>query len=117
KPDVSNRLLYAGLVGGILLNLALPLDTLLVLPLEVRLAVATALVFCPLFFAGLVFTRSFSGASDAAVSFGSNLLGAIVGGCLEYMSVVSGFHFLWVVALGLYLLSLAVLLRATPRPA
>ena len=37
------------------------------------------------------------------MAFGTNLLGAIFGGCLEYLSLVLGYRGLLIIATGLYL--------------
>src|SRR5204863_154795 len=50
-----------------------------------------ALVFSPVFCAGLLFSRSFRRSSAAAGDFGANLLGAMVGGVGEYFSLISGY--------------------------
>jgi hypothetical protein len=53
-----------------------------------------ALVFSPVFCAGLLFSSSFRESSAAATDFGANLLGAIAGGVGEYVSLLSGYQFL-----------------------
>ena len=47
----------------------------------------------------------------ATTAFGANLLGAIVGGCLEYLSLVIGYSGLLLVAAVLYLGAFALLPR------
>jgi hypothetical protein len=59
----------------------------------------------PLFFAGIIFASSFKKTNDITGVFGFNLLGAIVGGLCEYVSMWSGFNFLYLVAMGMYLVS------------
>jgi len=54
------------------------------------------LVFSPVFCAGLLFSSSFKRSSSAATDFGANLLGAIVGGVGEYLSLLAGYQFLLV---------------------
>jgi len=71
----------------------------------VSLWVMLLLVSLPLFFAGIIFGSSFKNVSDTDLAFGSNLLGAITGGFLEYSSLAWGFNFLLVLALILYLFS------------
>jgi len=62
-----------------------------------------ALVFSPVFCAGLLFSRSFRRSESAAADFGANLLGAMVGGVGEYLSLISGYRFLLVIVAGCYL--------------
>ena len=71
------------------------------------------LVFSPVFCAGLLFSASFKWSSSTATDFGANLLGAIVGGAGEYISLLTGYRFLLVLVAGCYLLAIAS--RATPR--
>ena len=64
-----------------------------------------AVVFLPVFFAGVIFATSFRASRQPDVDFGSNIGGIILGGLTEYLSLVLGFnHLLWV-AIGFYLLS------------
>ena len=64
--------------------------------------VAVALAFAPIFFANLVFSYSFRETASADMAFASNLLGAVVGGALEYLALVTGYQFLLVIVAGLY---------------
>ena len=54
------------------------------------------LVFSPVFCAGLLFSSSFKRSSSTATDFGANLLGAIVGGVGEYLSLLAGYQSLLV---------------------
>ncbi len=73
---------------------------------------------CPLFFSGIVFSTVFATATEASAALGMNLLGAMVGGLLEYNSMYFGFQFLYWIAMGLYaaafLASLASVSRSAP---
>lgn len=101
----STRALYLGLGSWLLLDLAVPLSGLLFLPAEARAVVGCLLLFGPVFFAGLLFARSFSASTQPAADLGSNILGAMIGGCLENLCLVVGYGGLvWLVA-GLYALS------------
>ena len=63
----------------------------------------TAVVLtCPLFFSGIVFSTLLSAQSRISSVMCLNLLGAVCGGILEYNSMYFGFHFLYVLATGLY---------------
>ena len=65
------------------------------------------LVFSPVFCAGLLFSSSFKESSSTANDFGANLLGAIVGGVGEYLSLLAGYRFLLALVGVCYLLALA----------
>jgi hypothetical protein len=60
------------------------------------------LAFLPIFIANLVFAQRFRDTSDALTAFSANLLGAMVGGLLEYTSMVLGYRNLLLVALVAY---------------
>ena len=97
--------LYVGLFGSLALAWLLPPEQLLIDPPALRYAVASALVFAPIVFANLVFANSFRETSMADMSFASNLLGAMVGGALEYVALLTGYRALLLVVSGLYLLA------------
>jgi hypothetical protein len=50
----------------------------------------------------------------AATAFAANLLGAMIGGLLEYLSLLTGYRFLLLVVAALYTLALLTS-RAMPR--
>ncbi|HUG05061.1 MAG TPA: spermidine synthase [Candidatus Limnocylindria bacterium] len=99
------RWLYAGLAGSLLLAYLLPPATLLVDPPILRYAVGSAIAFAPVFFANLVFTFSFRDSDAADLAFGANLVGAMVGGVLEWSALIGGYQALLVVVAGVYLLA------------
>jgi hypothetical protein len=100
------NLLYVLLVLSIFANFILPIDTLLNIEnAAARYLLVSVLAFLPIFLANIVFTRSFSDTHTADIAFGSNLLGAMVFGTLEYVALVSGYQALLLVALGIYLLA------------
>jgi hypothetical protein len=105
--------IYLLLIGTLAVNAVLPPETLLSGSPAVRYVAASLLAFVPIFCANLVFTRSFRDTRTADMSFASNLLGAVVGGGLEYLSLVLGYSALNVVAILLY--SLAWLLMTRVR--
>jgi SAM-dependent methyltransferase len=71
------------------------------------------LLLSPVYFAGLVFARSFRRASLAGPAIGANILGAVLGGWIEYATMALGVRALVVLAALFYALSLALLARAT----
>ena len=99
----SPRLLYLGLFGSIALTLALSPSALLIEPVWLRYVLAATLAFAPVFFANLVFSYSFRETKTADMAFASNLLGAVVGGAIEYIALITGYGFLLVIVAGLYL--------------
>jgi hypothetical protein len=94
--------LYACLFGSIAITILLPPATLILEPPILRYLVAAVLAFAPVFFANLVFSYSFRDTRTADMAFASNLLGAVVGGAVEYVALVTGYGALMVVVAGLY---------------
>ncbi len=69
----------------------------------------SSLAFAPIFLANLAFAKRFAGTDDAPSAFGVNILGAMVGGCIEYLALIVGFRNLLLVAGLLYLCAFALL--------
>ncbi|MCW2879858.1 MAG: Spermidine synthase-like protein [Sphaerisporangium sp.] len=103
--------MYAILLGGLVIAALVPNSWLLGLPLPLRAVCAVVVAFLPIFAANVVFAKRFTDTADATVAFGANLLGAIVGGCLEYLALVIGYQGLLAVAGLLYLGAFALLPR------
>jgi len=93
---------YLLLAGALLVDALIPPGVLLALPVVPRGLVAVVLAFLPIFFANLVFARRFTDTEDATSAFGANLLGAMIGGCLEYTSLIVGYQALLIIAGLLY---------------
>jgi hypothetical protein len=108
RPGLLLTLLFV----GILIAWLIPTGALLGLPLVPRLLAAIGLAFFPIFVANLIFAERFRDTSDPTAAFGANLLGAMVGGTLEYLSLLTGFRNLLFLVAALY--GLAYLL--SPRP-
>lgn len=71
-------------------------------------AMTTTLPIVTLFFAGIVFSSTFSESADTGFSFGSNMLGAMFGGLVEYLGMITGSRALLLVVLGFYAARLTV---------
>jgi hypothetical protein len=98
RPTVFYLLLFASIAVAFLL----PPDALLFDPPWLRYLVAAAIAFSPVFFANLVFSYSFRDTTTADMAFASNLLGAMLGGAIEYVALVTGYGALLVVVAALY---------------
>jgi hypothetical protein len=94
--------LYAALLVALLVAWLVPLDSLLSWPVIPRFIVAVLLAFTPIFIANVVFAQRFRDTSDSTVAFGANLLGAMVGGILEYTSMIFGYRWLLILVAVLY---------------
>jgi hypothetical protein len=102
-------LFYVLLFGILVLNILLPPETLLLGNLAARYLLASLLAFAPVFLANIIFTNSFRDSEASDIAFASNLLGIMVGGGLEYLSMLIGYRMLLVLVIGFY--TLAFLLR------
>ena len=106
---ISLPVAYAVLLASIAVVWLIPLAALLQLPVPLRLVAATAITFMPVFAAAnVVFASRFDEAPDPSISFGINLLGAMLGGALEYLALLTGYRELLLVAVALYLGALAL---------
>jgi SAM-dependent methyltransferase len=105
-PRLSPTFAYVGLAATLSASYLVPPNALFVESMLLRGMVGTALYCSPAFFAGLIFISSFRRHGYRAEAFGSNLLGALVGGLLESLSLLVGIQALVIVAGALYLLSL-----------
>ncbi len=112
----SLPVMYALLAASLALAYVVPNDKLLGLPLVPRLIAATTLAFLPIFCANVVFAKRFADTADATTAFGANLLGAMVGGCLEYTALIVGYPALLGIAGLLYLAAFALLPRGARIP-
>jgi hypothetical protein len=99
-------ILYGALLIAIGVAWLFPADSLLIDPPELRYVAAAAIAFAPVFFANLVFAYSFRDTAAADLAFASNLIGAMVGGALEYIALLTGFRALLVIVAALYVAAL-----------
>jgi len=66
----------------------------------------------PIFFAGILFPYFLSRSLSPSASLGSNMLGAVIGGSLEYLSLIFGLKSLVALALVFYLLAYMTWLKS-----
>jgi hypothetical protein len=108
-------LMYGLLIAGLALSWLVPASWLLSLDVVLRAVVAIVISFVPIFAANIIFAKRFADTADAPLAFGTNLLGAIVGGCLEYLSLIFGYRALLLLAGALYVASYLVMPREVER--
>jgi len=104
-PRFPLSIAYAGIFASIALSYFIPLQKLLFASLWMKALTSTLVLCLPVFFAGVVFIRSFAADGFRAQALGSNLMGAMIGGMLESMSLWTGIRSLLVIAALLYLSS------------
>jgi hypothetical protein len=100
---------YLLLFAILVFNIFLPPEALLLSNPVIRYVLASALAFAPVFLANIIFTNSFRDSETADIAFASNLLGILVGGGLEYFSMLIGYRLLLIPVIVFY--ALALLLR------
>jgi SAM-dependent methyltransferase len=103
---------FAGIAAALALAWAIQPDVLLGLSFWPRLVAASLLAFLPIYLANVAFAKRFAETGDSQSAFGVNLLGAIVGGCLEYAALVTGYNNLLIVAGLLYLIAFVLTPKA-----
>ncbi|MGP0018806.1 MAG: hypothetical protein ACLPHP_09580 [Candidatus Sulfotelmatobacter sp.] len=103
--------LYAPLIATLLLLYLVKRDSVLALSFDERFLWSLLVVPLPIFFAGLIFSTTFRQASNPSSFFGANLIGAMIGGFCEYLSMVIGNQNLTFLIIAAYLVSLALQTR------
>jgi hypothetical protein len=103
--------LYAPLIATLLLLYFIKRDSVLALSFDERLLWSLLVVPLPIFFAGLIFSTTFRQASNPSSFFGANLIGAMIGGFSEYLSMIIGNRNLMFLIIGAYLASLGLQMR------
>jgi SAM-dependent methyltransferase len=110
-PPRSMGWVYGGLVVSLLTSYIFKPDMLSGLSFEGKWFAGGFVSALPVFFAGILFATIFKRVQDVSAAFGANLLGALVGGILENLSMIYGIAFLNLLALAVYLVSLVIYLR------
>ena len=111
---------FVGLLASVVLLWVFPLSTLSGLGILERGVAGGLLNGLPVGFAGVIVSTRLSQSRNPSAALGSNLLGSVIGGCLEYLSMMSGLRAIVLLALALYLAALLVVLRESgdeARPA
>jgi SAM-dependent methyltransferase len=98
---------YSLLIASLLVNMHIPMSSLLVLSGPAKVLVSCTVIFVPIFFAGVIFATAFRDSHQPDGDFGSNIGGVILGGLSEYFSLMVGFKYLLFLAIIFYLLSSA----------
>jgi SAM-dependent methyltransferase len=107
--DVRRPWLVAGVLVALLgLNYLLPVGSIGFASRLVESAFYAVLVFSPIFCAGLLFGSAIKRSPSLPRDYGTNLLGAMVGGVGEYLSLVTGFSALLGVIAVCYVAAVAV---------
>jgi hypothetical protein len=111
--------LYGLLLASCLVTLVYPLRNLLAVDnASLRFVLAALLTFSPIFFANLIFSVALKDQEVPEHVFGWNLIGATLGGVLEYSSLAIGYNNLALVVAACYTVAVAALAlgRRARRP-
>lgn len=108
---------FLGLFGATAVLYFFPIEWLHTLPLLPRGIVAGLLAGLPVGMAGVIVPILLSRSARPAVALGANLLGAVLGGCLEYYSMFGGLRATVLIALILYLGAFLLLRPRLAAPA
>lgn len=104
--------LYAGLVASLVIVYLIPIHELNALGMWTGGSLAAALSVVPIFMAGMIFSTSFEDEKESNIGLAFNMLGAVIGGLLEYTASYTGIRSLLLLALVLYCVSWALAVRA-----
>jgi hypothetical protein len=111
RPPARATPLFLGLFASLAVAWVLPASRLLSLGLAMQWVVGGLMVALPIFFAAVIFSTLLSQREDGARALAYNLLGAIIGGTLEYTSMIVGIKGLYLIAAALYLCAMALTWR------
>ena len=111
------HLVYGGLVASLLANYFISADHLLYSSFATKILASSLFAGVPIFFAGLVFSSLFRTEKGTGLqyAFGSNLLGAFIGGFTEYLGLMTGFNNLLLLIVAVYAASYLLTLGARRR--
>lgn len=104
-PQANFNWVYGLLIVSVLLDYFTPPDFLSSAGSHSGLVVNIFIACLPVFFAAIIFVNSFSKVEKPNIALGANLFGAMVGGALEYLSMLTGIKFLALIVIALYGLS------------
>ena len=96
---------FLGLFFAVVLVCYFPVSELNHFEMLPRSILGGLLIAIPIFFAGIIVPILLSRSANPTSALGSNLLGSVLGGCLEYLSMLFGLQFLAQLALLIYIIA------------
>lgn len=104
KVNIKNIVpFYICLFVSLLINYLFPLQLILSYPLMIKCVGAGVLIGLPIFFSGVIFVTAFRQTPSRSAAMGSNLIGAMLGGVMEYSSMLFGIKSLIIIVALFYL--------------
>jgi SAM-dependent methyltransferase len=113
---VPHAVSFGALFLSLVASYALPPSTVLGRGMGLALLYGL-LLLAPVYFAGLVFARSFLASEQAGTALGANMLGSVLGGWSEYASMAFGMRALVLLAFVFYGAAAVALIASRPRKA
>jgi len=110
-PAVIYSLLYLSIIFGLLFSLFHPSFA----DATSDRLIMTLVLTMPVFFSGFAFSSELKGAVSVSSALSSNLLGAMLGGFLEYNSMYFGYRSLYWLALVMYIAAFVLTARRSTR--
>jgi hypothetical protein len=104
-PSVRLGLHYAALITVLATTVVISFDAFLSGGIVWRYVLPCVIALGPMFFAGVIFPRSFRGDAYPDQAFGFNVAGSVVGGLSESLSTLLGFQHLLLLAICFHVLS------------
>ena len=105
RPPLRVAPLFGALLATLAVAYAVPASSLLWLGTAGQWLLGGLMVALPILFAALIFSTLFRESADPPRALAYNLLGAIVGGVLEYSSMAFGIKALYLIGALIYLLA------------
>jgi SAM-dependent methyltransferase len=113
---INNKKLAPILVGLLMVAIAVSMlvdpNSLASLGPQTGSAIGCVVFLAPLIFSSATFSLLFKDSKTATQALAFNLVGGVIGVCLEYSSMITGIHALGYVALAIYLIVLALVLKS-----
>jgi hypothetical protein len=105
RLKIHPALAWMLLIAALAINFYFPVRLLLELSFPLRVLGAFALIGTPVFFAGVSFSNLFKAEPSVGPPFGMNMIGAMVGGSIEYLSMLLGMQNIWFILTVIYLVA------------
>ncbi len=96
---------YGGLLIALIINYLTPVHSILSTSTITKLLMSLLFVGTPIFFAAICFALLFRDAEATDLAYGWNVLGAVIGGLIEFFSMLIGLKALTLVALVSYIVA------------
>jgi len=103
-------ILYGLLLLSLMIAWIIPMSALLSYAPIIRFILATLITFTPILIANLIFAERFSDIAMSTQALGANLIGAVVGGLLEYSALAIGYEHFALIILVIYTLAFSWLI-------